>query len=60
MSQCPARALYARYGDRVTGKCVKARYVAEQHEIAARYAEWDSSAAQGPEVDPYARISRCG
>jgi hypothetical protein len=44
----------------VTGKCVKARYVAEQHEIAARYAEWDSSAAQGPEVDPYARISRCG
>ena len=32
--------LYAfRYRDRLTGKWVKARYVAERHEIAARYAE---------------------
>ena len=30
-----------RYRDRVTGKWVKARYVAEPHEIAARYAEWE-------------------
>src|SRR3954471_4481133 len=29
-----------RYRDRLTGKWVKARYVAERHEIAARYAEW--------------------
>jgi hypothetical protein len=30
-----------RYRDRLTGKWVKARYVAERHEIAARYAEWE-------------------
>jgi len=28
-----------RYHDRITGKWVKARYVAERHEIAARYSE---------------------
>ena len=28
-----------RYCDRVTHKWVKARYVAERHEIAARYSE---------------------
>jgi len=28
-----------RYPDRITGKWVKARYVAERHEIAARYSE---------------------
>jgi len=31
-----------RYRDHVTGKWVKARYVAERHEIAARYAEWET------------------
>ena len=45
-----------RYRDRVTGKWVKARYVAERHEIAARYAEWEII---GPpeirDVDPNAR-----
>jgi hypothetical protein len=30
-----------RYRDRLTGKWVKARYVAERHEIAARYGEWE-------------------
>jgi hypothetical protein len=30
-----------RYRDRLTGKWVKARYVAERHEIAARYEEWE-------------------
>ena len=32
-----------RFRDPVTRKWVKARYVAEQHEIAARYAEWEIS-----------------
>ena len=45
-----------RYRDRVTGKWVRARYVAEPHEIAARYAEWEII---GPpeirNVDPDAR-----
>ena len=45
-----------RYRDRVTGKWVKARYVAERHEIAARYTEWEII---GPpeirDVDPHAR-----
>jgi len=45
-----------RYRDRVTGKWVKARYVAERHEIAARYTEWE---VIGPpeirDVDPHAR-----
>jgi len=40
----------------VTGKWVKSRYVAERHEIATRYAEWEII---GPreirEVDPHAR-----
>ena len=30
-----------RYRDCVTGKWVKARYVAERHEIAARFSEWE-------------------
>ena len=30
-----------RYRDRVTGRWVKARYVAERHEIAARFSEWE-------------------
>lgn len=30
-----------RYRDELTGKWVKARYVAELHEIAARYKEWE-------------------
>ena len=29
-----------RYRDPLTGKWVKARCVAERHEISARYAEW--------------------
>ena len=40
----------------MTGKWVKARYVAERHEIAARYTEWE---VIGPpeirDVDPHAR-----
>jgi hypothetical protein len=45
-----------RYRDPRTGKWVRARYVAELHEIAARYAEWE---IVGPpeirNVDPDAR-----
>ena len=45
-----------RYRDLITGKWVKARYVAQRHEIAARYAEWE---VIGPpetrDVDPGAR-----
>jgi len=45
-----------RYRGRVTGRWVKARYVAERHEIAARYSEWEII---GPpeirNVDPGAR-----
>ena len=53
----PRLALFPfRYRDRVTGKWVKARHVAERHDIAARYAEWEII---GPpeigDVDPYAR-----
>jgi hypothetical protein len=45
-----------RYRSAVTGKWVKARYVAERDEIAARHAEWEII---GPpeirNVDPHAR-----
>jgi len=45
-----------RYRDRVSGKWVRARYVAERHEIAACYAQWEII---GPpeirDVDPHAR-----
>ncbi len=45
-----------RHRDAVTGKWVKARYLAERQEIAARYAEWEII---GPpeirDVDPHAR-----
>ena len=38
----PRLELYPfRYRDPVTGKWVRARYKAERHEIAARYAEWE-------------------
>ena len=30
-----------RFRDPVSGKWVRARYVAEPHEIAARYTEWE-------------------
>lgn len=30
-----------RFRDKVSGKWVKARYVAERHEITARYREWE-------------------
>jgi len=37
----PLQLLPFRFRDPVTGKWVKARYVAEQHEVAARYAAWE-------------------
>ena len=37
-----------RYRDSLTGKWVKARYLAERHEIAARYKEWEITGA--PEI----------
>ena len=36
-----------RYRDPLTGKWVRARYVAERHEIAARYNEWEIIGAPG-------------
>ena len=30
-----------RFRDPLTGRWVRARYVAERHEIAERYAEWE-------------------
>jgi hypothetical protein len=40
--QVPRLELFPfRYRDRLTGKWVKARYVAERREIAARHAEWE-------------------
>jgi hypothetical protein len=45
-----------RYRDQVTGKWVKARYVAERHVIAARYSEWEIvGPAEIREIDPNAR-----
>jgi hypothetical protein len=45
-----------RYRDPRAGKWIRARYVAELHEIKARYAEWEIT---GPpeirDVDPGAR-----
>jgi hypothetical protein len=38
----PRIELFAfRFRDPLTGKWVRARYVAERHEIAARYAVWE-------------------
>jgi len=37
----PSNFLHFRYRDRLTGKGVKARYVAEKHELAARHTEWE-------------------
>jgi len=34
-----------RFRDPLTGKWVRARYVAERSEIAARYAEWEITGA---------------
>ena len=45
-----------RYRDPRTGKWVRARYRAEQQEIAARYAEWQIiGVAEMRNVDPGAR-----
>lgn len=37
----PLRLYPFRYRDSLTGKWVRARYVAERHEIAERHAEWE-------------------
>ena len=38
----PLLILYPfRFRDPVSGKWVRARYVAERHELEARYAEWE-------------------
>ena len=45
-----------RFRDPVTGKWIRARYVAERQEIAARYAEYEIiGPVEVPEVDPGAR-----
>jgi hypothetical protein len=58
------RELYPfRYRDRLTGKWVRARYVAELHEIAERYAEWEitgppeiRSRGESGSFNPYRRL----
>jgi hypothetical protein len=37
----PLKLFPFRYRDPLTGEWVRARYVAEPHEIAERYAEWE-------------------
>jgi len=50
----PIKELFPfRYRDPVTGKWVSARYVAERHEIAERYKEWEI--AGPPECEPVLR-----
>ena len=45
-----------RYRDPRTGKCVRARYYAQRHEIAARYSEWKiTGPAEVRDVDPAAQ-----
>jgi hypothetical protein len=45
-----------RYRDPRTGKCIRARYVAERQEIAARYAEREiTGPGEVRDVDPAAR-----
>ncbi len=45
-----------RFRDPVTGKWVRARYVAERQEIAARYVEWEIiGPAEIRDVNPEAR-----
>ena len=53
----PRLELFAfRYRDPRTGKWVRARYRAEQQEIAARYSEWEiTGLAEIRDVDPDAR-----
>lgn len=53
----PRLYLYSfRYRSEVTGKWVKARYVAEQHVIAARHSEWEIiGRPEIRDVDPHAR-----
>jgi hypothetical protein len=53
----PRLELFAfRYRDPRTGKWTTARYLAERHEIAARYAEWEIiGPAEIREVNPDAR-----
>ena len=44
----PRLELYPfRFRDPCTGKWIRARYVAELHEISARYAEWEIIGASG-------------
>ena len=55
-ANAPPRTLPFRYRDPLTGKWVKARYVAERHEIAARYAEWEIiGSPEIRDVDPNER-----
>ena len=53
----PRVELFAfRYRDPRTGKWIRARYVAERQEIAARYVEWEIiGPAEIREVNPEAR-----
>src|SRR5262249_9182116 len=41
-----------RYRDSLTGKWVRARYLAERHEIAARYAIWEITGQPETWADP--------
>ena len=48
IARMPLELYPFRYRDTPTGKWVRARYVAELHEIAARYKEWEITGA--PEI----------
>jgi hypothetical protein len=51
--------LAVRYRDLRTGKWVRARYLAELHEIEARFAEWEiAGPAEIRDIDPDARYFR--
>ena len=54
-----------RFRDPVTGKWVRARYRADRHEIAARYAQWEITGpaeirdenAEKPRFTPHAKLT---
>ena len=56
MPMAPRLELFPfRYCDPRTGKWIRARYVAELHEIKARYAEWEIiGSPEIRDVDPAA------
>lgn len=48
----PIELFSFRYRDPFTGRWIRARYKAERHEIAARYAEWEILGAEMRDARP--------